>query len=156
MVVIFTLPVFIAFGITYQAGLFFYANTLFALFALAINASAVSTLLVMVAVILVPATRMKSIFIFMGILFFVFMYLAIRLLRPELLVDPEVFDTVLVYITSLQTPSSPLLPSTWAYDSIKTALDRVRRQRTLSQRTFLELCRGHGLHPCDGFQCDLF
>ncbi len=122
MVIIFTLPVFIAFGITYQSGWYFYANTLFALLALAINASAISTLLVMFAVIAVPATRMKSIFIFMGILFFVFMYLAIRLLRPELLVDPEVFDTVLVYITSLETPSSPLLPSTWAYDSIKAAL----------------------------------
>ncbi len=122
MVIIFTLPVFIAFGITYQSGWFYYANTLFALLALAINASAVSTLLVMFAVIAVPANRMKSIFIFMGILFFVFMYLAIRLLRPELLVDPEVFDTVLVYITSLETPSSPLLPSTWAYDSIKAAL----------------------------------
>jgi ABC-2 type transport system permease protein len=122
MVIIFTLPVFIAFGIVYQTGAFFYANTLIALLALAINASAVSTLLVMVAVIVIPATRMKSIFIFMGILFFVVMYLAIRLLRPELLVDPEVFDTVLVYITSLQTPSSPFLPSTWAYDSIRATL----------------------------------
>jgi ABC-2 type transport system permease protein len=122
MVIIFTLPVFIAFGIIYQTGAFFYANTLFVLLAMAINASAISTLLVMVAVIVIPATRMKSIFIFMGILFFVVMYLAIRLLRPELLVDPEVFDTVLVYITSLQTPSSPFLPSTWAYDSIRAAL----------------------------------
>ncbi len=94
MVIIFTLPVFIAFGITYQTGAFFYANTLIALIALALNASAVSTLLVMVAVIVIPATRMKSIFIFMGILFFVVMYLAIRLLRPELLVDPEVPEDV--------------------------------------------------------------
>jgi ABC-2 type transport system permease protein len=58
----------------------------------------------------------------MGILFFVVIYLAIRLLRPELLVDPEVFDTVLVYVTTLQTPSSPYLPSTWVYDSIKASL----------------------------------
>ena len=122
MVIIFTLPVFIAFGIIYQTGGFYYANTLVTLVSLAINASAISTLLVMIAVIVIPATRMKSIFIFMGILFFVVMYLAIRLLRPELLVDPEVFDTVLVYITSLQTPSSPLLPSTWAYDSIRATL----------------------------------
>jgi ABC-2 type transport system permease protein len=122
MVIIFTLPVLIAYGIIYQTGLFFYANTIITILALAINASAVSTLLVMIAVILIPATRMKSIFIFLGILFFVVIYLAIRLLRPELLVDPEVFDTVLVYITSLQTPSSPFLPSTWAYDSIKGAL----------------------------------
>jgi len=122
MVIIFTLPVFIAFGIIFQTGGFFYANMLVTLVSLAINASAISTLLVMIAVIVIPATRMKSIFIFMGILFFVVMYLAIRLLRPELLVDPEVFDTVLVYITSLQTPSSPFLPSTWAYDSIRATL----------------------------------
>ena len=122
MVIVFTLPVFIAYGIIYQSGAFYYANTMFAMLSLAINASAISTFVVMAAVILIPATRMKSIFIFMGILFFVVIYLAIRLLRPELLVDPEVFDTVLVYMTSLQTPSSPYLPSTWVYDSIKASL----------------------------------
>jgi ABC-2 type transport system permease protein len=122
MVIVFTLPVFIAYGIIYQSGAFYYANSMFALLSLAINASAISTFVVMAAVILIPATRMKSIFIFMGILFFVVIYLAIRLLRPEQLVDPEVFDTVLVYITSLQTPSSPYLPSTWVYDSIKASL----------------------------------
>jgi ABC-2 type transport system permease protein len=52
----------------------------------------------------------------------VVIYLAIRLSRPELLVDPEVFDTVMVYISSLQTPQLPVLPSTWAYDSIKAGL----------------------------------
>ncbi|UCG08701.1 MAG: hypothetical protein JSV83_08645 [Desulfobacterales bacterium] len=122
MVMVFTLPVFIAFGIIYHASLFYYANTLLCLLSLTINASAVSTMLVMVAVIAIPANRMKSIFILMGIFFFVVLYLAIRLLRPELLVDPEVFDTVLVYITSLQTPASPFLTSTWAYDSIQAAL----------------------------------
>jgi ABC-2 type transport system permease protein len=89
---------------------------------LAVIASVISTLMVMAAVIFIPASRMKSVFIFMGILFFVVIYLAIRLSKPELLVDPEVFDTVLVYITSLQTPSSPFLPSSWAYDSIRSAL----------------------------------
>ncbi|MEJ2101724.1 MAG: hypothetical protein P8X68_17400 [Desulfobacterales bacterium] len=54
--------------------------------------------------------------------FFVVIYLAIRLSKPESLVDPEVFDSVMVYIASLQTPSSPFLPSSWAYDSIRLAL----------------------------------
>jgi ABC-2 type transport system permease protein len=89
---------------------------------LAAIASAISTLLVMTAVIFIPASRMKSVFIFMGILSFVVIYLAIRLSQPELLVDPEVFDTVMVYITSLQTPSSPFLPSSWVYDGIQSAL----------------------------------
>ena len=122
MVIIYTLPVFISYGIVYQAGVFYYANTMISVGCLAIIASALSTLMVMAAVIFIPASRMKSVFIFMGILFFVVIYLAIRLSQPELLVDPEVFDTVMVYITSLQTPSSPFLPSSWAYDSIRSAL----------------------------------
>ena len=122
MVVIFTLPIFLSYGIVYRAGAFYYANILLALAPLVINASAISTVMVMVAVFVIPANRLKSIFIFLGILFFVVLYLAIRLSRPELLVDPEVFDNVMVYVTSLQTPLSPVLPSTWAYDSIRTAL----------------------------------
>ncbi len=122
MVIIYTMPVLISYGIVYQSGLFYYLNTMMAMLCLAAIASAISTLLVMTAVIFIPATRMKSVFILMGILSFVVIYLAIRLSQPELLVDPEVFDTVMVYITSLQTPSSPFLPSSWVYDSIRSAL----------------------------------
>jgi ABC-2 type transport system permease protein len=122
MVIIFTLPIFLAYGIVYQSGLFYYANAAAALAALVVNASAISTIMVMVAVIVIPANRLKSIFIFLGILFFVVVYLVVRLSRPELLVDPEVFDTVMVYISSLETPQSPVLPSTWAYDSILAGL----------------------------------
>ena len=122
MVILFTLPIFLSFGIVYRAGGFYFANILLALAPFVMTASAISTLMVMVAVIVIPANRLKSIFIFLGILFFVVLYLAVRLSRPELLADPEVFDNVMVYMTSLQTPSSPFLPSTWAYDSVRGAL----------------------------------
>jgi len=122
MVIIYTMPVLISYGIVYKTGIFYYINTLIAMLCLAAIASAISTLLVMTAVIFIPASRMKSVFILMGILSFVVIYLAIRLSQPELLVDPEIFDTVMVYITSLQTPSSPFLPSSWIYDSIQSAL----------------------------------
>ncbi len=122
MVIIYTLPVFISYGIVYKTGPFFYFNTLLSVVSLTITASALSSILVMLAVIVVPASRIKSIFIFFSLLFFVVLYIAIRFLKPELLVDPEVFDTVLVYITALKTPSSSFLPTTWAFDSIKTTL----------------------------------
>ena len=57
-----------------------------------------------------------------AVLLFVVLYLAIRLVRPEQLVNPEVFDSVLVYISALQAPAAPFLPSTWAYDCIQAAL----------------------------------
>ena len=122
MVIVFTLPVFLAYGIVFGAGAAYYANTLLALAVLAAIASALSALLVMVGVMLVPATRMRSVVILLGVLLFVVLYLAIRLVRPEQLVNPEVFDSVLVYISTLQAPAAPFLPSTWAYDCIQAAL----------------------------------
>lgn len=122
MVVLFTLPVFLAYGIVFEAGPAYYGATLFSLTALALVASALSALAVMIGVILVPAGRMRSIVVVLGVLLFVTLYLAVRLSRPEQLVNPEVFESVLAYVASLQAPVSPLLPSTWAYDSIRTAL----------------------------------
>lgn len=122
MVLLYTLPVFIAYGIAYQVGGFYYCLVALVLPALTVIAASGSALLVMAAVVIIPANRMRSLFMLMGILFFVVIYLAVRLIKPELLVDPEVFDNVLVYITVLQTPSSPLLPSTWGFDALKAAL----------------------------------
>jgi len=122
MVIIYTLPVFISYGIVYNSGIFFYLDIFIVLISLSITASALSSILVMSAVIVVPANRMRSVFIFISLFFFVALYIAIRFLKPELLVDPQIFDSVLVYITALETPSSPFLPTTWAFNSIKAAL----------------------------------
>ncbi|OQY05189.1 MAG: hypothetical protein B6I22_07920 [Desulfobacteraceae bacterium 4572_123] len=122
MVIIYTLPVFISYGIVYRSGFFFYLDIFLVLMSLSITASALSSILVMSAVIVIPASRMRSVFIFISLFFFVALYIAIRFLRPELLVDPEIFDSILVYITALKTPSSPFLPTTWAFDSIKAIL----------------------------------
>jgi ABC-2 type transport system permease protein len=123
MVIVFTLPVFLAYGLVYQGGLPFYGLALLNLLILAVIASLLSTILVQVFVILIPANRMRSIFLLLGILFFVVLYLAIRLLKPETMVDPEVFETVMLYVASLETPQSPWLPSTWFYQSIRHLLD---------------------------------
>lgn len=128
MVIIFTLPVFLSYGVVYQAGSIFYITCMICLLCLSTTASALSALVIMGAVMVVPASRMKNIFIVVGILFFVVMYLAVRLIKPELLVDPEVFDSVLTYISSLQTPNSLFLPSTWVFDSIRSVLYDTYRE----------------------------
>lgn len=122
MVIVYTLPVFISYGIVFHSGFFYYLDILLAITALSIIASSISTLLVMIAVVIIPANRMKSVFILLGLLLFMVLYISFRLLKPELLVDPEVFDTVLVYISALKTPSSPFLPSTWIFDNFKFML----------------------------------
>ena len=123
MVIIYILPILMAYGIVYHAGPVFYLGIPLQFAPLALTASGIGATAVMLVVMIVPANRMKSIFIFLSILFFVVLYLAIRLLKPETLVDPDVFDTVLVYVTTLQAPTSPFLPTTWAFDALKASLE---------------------------------
>ncbi len=123
MVVVYTIPVFLSYGIVYEAGLLFYINILIALLPLCITASAASALLVMSAVMILPASRIRSIFVFLGIVVLIVLYVTFRMLRPERLVDPDAFISVMAYLQSLNTPASPLLPTTWAYDSLKASLN---------------------------------
>jgi ABC-2 type transport system permease protein len=122
MVIVYTLPVFLAYGQVYQAAPGYYLLLVTSLLALALTATAASALLVLIAVVAIPANRMRNLFIFLGILLFVVLYLAVRLLKPEQLVDPETFTTVMTYLAALQTPASPLLPTTWAFDTLRCGL----------------------------------
>ncbi len=122
MVVVFTAPVFLAYGVVFGSGPAYYALTPIAVGLLAIVASGVSAVAVAVGVMVVPASRMRSVVLLMGVLLFVALYLAVRLSRPEQLVNPEVFDSVLLYLTALQAPAAPYLPSTWTSDAIQAAL----------------------------------
>ncbi len=122
MVVVFVLPVFLAYGLIYNGGPLFYLAFGVSLFCLCVTAAAVSAIGVTLAVNFIAANRLKTLFVLLGILLFVILYTAFRLLRPERLVDPEMFATVMVYLQSLQTPSSPWLPSTWAFDCVRCSL----------------------------------
>lgn len=122
MVILYTLPVFVAYGWVYRTGIFFHLTTILSLLSLAIGASSLGSLLVMAAVVVVPASRIRTLFVFLGLSLFILLYLAFRILRPERLVDPEVFSATLFYFKSMSTPSSPFLPSTWCYDALTSAL----------------------------------
>ncbi len=122
MVVVFTLPVLAAYGAVYRPGLFFYADILLALVPLCLTASGISALIVLGVVLVLPASRIQSVVVFLGLSVFIVLYLAFRMARPERLVDPETFSTVLGYMEQLRSPSPPYLPSTWAFDSLKAAL----------------------------------
>ena len=132
MVVVFTLPILAAYGTVYHPGLFFYIDIPLNLIPLCLTASAISALLVLGIVLALPASRVQNVVIFLGLSVFIVLYLAFRMARPERLVNPEAFSTVLAYMKQLQAPSSPFLPSTWAFDSLNAALRNNRTDALLN------------------------
>ena len=126
MVILFSLPVFLSYGIVYRAGPFFYATAGMALIPLCLIASALSALAVVVAAVLLPAGRIRAVFVFFGLLLIMALILTFRLMRPERLVNPETFATLVLYLREMGTPGSPLLPTTWAFDSLNAALSGLK------------------------------
>ena len=63
MVVVYTLPVFIAYGIIFKGGPFYYVTVVSSILTLAVIASGLSVIVVMAAVIVIPANRIRNIFI---------------------------------------------------------------------------------------------
>ncbi len=123
MVVLFSLPVFLSYGIIYQAGIFFYLIVFLATIFMCLITSALSSILVLLGAKILPAGRIRTILIILGVILVLILVLALRLTRPEQLVNPDSFASAVLYLNSLQTPSSPLLPTTWITEAIQAALN---------------------------------
>ncbi|MDA8126081.1 MAG: hypothetical protein M0009_12940 [Deltaproteobacteria bacterium] len=122
MVLLFCLPVLLSYGIVYQAGPFFYAAAGTAMLSLCLIASALSALAVIVAAVLLPAGRIRAVFVVFGLLLILVLLFIFRLMRPERLVNPENFATLVLYLREMGTPGSPYLPTTWIDDCLNAAL----------------------------------
>jgi len=122
MVIVYSLPVFLSYGVVYKAGPFYYGILSLAILPLCLIASGISALFVVLTALLLPAGRLRTVFVLFGFSIFVVLLIAFRLMRPEQLVNPDAFASLVLYFKSLETPSSALLPTTWVYDSIRAAL----------------------------------
>ena len=125
MVIVYSLPVFLSYGIVYGAGVFFYATVGMTILPLCMIASGISALAVVLIAVVLPAGRLRTVFVFLGLALFLILIVAFRLMRPERLVNPDTFASLVLYFKSLETPGSPFLPTTWVFDSIQAALTGV-------------------------------
>jgi ABC-2 type transport system permease protein len=89
---------------------------------LCLIASGISALAVVLVAVILPAGRLRTVFVFLGFVLFLILILAFRLMRPERLVNPDTFSSLVLYFRSLETPGSSFLPTTWIFDSINAAM----------------------------------
>ena len=118
MVLLFGIPVFLAYGLVYHAGFDFYAALACSLPPFCILASALGALTVLVVVISLPANRMRDIFVLLAMAIVILLYFMFRFMRPERLVDPDALATLSLYLGSLKAPGSPFLPTTWTLETL--------------------------------------
>ena len=130
MILIFGLPVLLAYGVAYGAGLHYYVLAILGLFFYLLPPAAIGVALACVLVRGVSATRIREIMALASGLFLVFMLLLVRSLKPEQLVDPESFKTLAEFIAAVRTPDVSWLPSTWLAELCMWALgNHVERIR---------------------------
>ncbi|MCX8044288.1 MAG: hypothetical protein N3B18_09200 [Desulfobacterota bacterium] len=122
MVLIFSLPVFFSYGIIYHQGISYYTMLTLSIPPLICICGALGSGIALILVKIFPARRLKDILFLLFLFTVVIIYLLFRLLRPERLVDPEVFITVIDYLTSLNMPAAPFLPSQWVTDCLLSFL----------------------------------
>lgn len=127
MALFFSMPVFLSYGIVYEAGIFYYLIAVTAMLALLLISSFLSVWVTLISAYLLPAGRIRSLFVFLGLFLVVALIVAFRIMRPERLVNPESFASLVVYLKEMGTAGSPLLPSTWVAESISFALNDLKR-----------------------------
>ncbi len=125
MTLIYGLPVFIAYGTVFKASLAYYLGLVLMLVPFLMIPAAIGIIVTMLLVNAFPARRAKDIIVLLGLLFFVALYILFRILKPEKLVDPDTFPSLVQYLTALRTPVSPLLPSTWATETLSPLLRKT-------------------------------
>jgi ABC-2 type transport system permease protein len=118
MVIIFGLPVMMAYAYVYQPGPAYYLTFLHLGLATALIAAGIGILLTMVLVQVFPAQRTRDIVMLLCIFLIIGLYLMFRFLRPERLVDPEAYFSIMQYMTALEAPDSPYLPTHWLTETL--------------------------------------
>ena len=84
--------------------------------------AALGVLITQLLVYFLPARRIRDILFFFGLFAFIILYFLFRFSQPERLVHPEAFGHFLEFLTAMETPSSPFLPSSWAAEIFASVL----------------------------------
>jgi len=118
MLIIFGTPIFMAYAYVYRPGAGFYFTLLHLNLAMVIIAAGIAILVTMILVYVFPAQRTRDIIILLTVLMIAGLYLLFRFLRPERLVDPEAFFSLVHYLNALGAHQAAYLPTQWISETL--------------------------------------
>jgi ABC-2 type transport system permease protein len=119
MVLVFGLPVFLAYGKVFDAPWHFYALSVVGFLCILVITTSLGIFIVQGLVRSFPVRRLRDLFVLVGILIFIGIYLLFRMMRPEEFLNPEGFASVMDYLSIMSESSSPFLPTTWLTNALR-------------------------------------
>ncbi len=118
MIILAVMPVFIAFGIFYKSPALYYVLLLPVLLTFVFVPAGIGVFISIFLMAVVPAKRAKNIFIILGLVTLVLLFLLFRFLRPERLANPEWFANMTIFLSEMKMSVSIFLPSMWATETL--------------------------------------
>jgi ABC-2 type transport system permease protein len=118
----FSLPVFLSYGIIYQQSFSYYLLLILSIIPFFVICGTIGIGVAIGLVKIFPAKRLKNVLFIISLLFIIIAYFMFRFLKPERLVDPDNFFTVIDYLSALEAPTSAFLPSQWVTDVLSGML----------------------------------
>ncbi|MEJ2503751.1 MAG: hypothetical protein P8177_10650, partial [Gemmatimonadota bacterium] len=122
MVALMMVPLLAAYCIVYDGGLLYLAGATIAMAAFFVIPAVLGSAITLLLVNVFPARRARELLALIGLFAAAGVLVLFRLLRPEQIVSPEGFDSLVDFIAALQTPGSVWLPSEWAAEAIMAPL----------------------------------
>jgi len=122
MVLFFGLPVFLAYGAVYSASAVFYLKVALLFPAFVLIPSALGAIIAAVLTRLFSARRSRDLLIVLVLAGFVFLYLVLRAMRPEQLLEEESFGTLVEFFQMFSTPEANYLPTLWMTQALFPSL----------------------------------
>jgi ABC-2 type transport system permease protein len=124
MVLLMMLPILASYAVVYRAGPLFGLVALVVIPAFFVIPAVAGSGITLLLVRLFPARQARDLLAVVALLSAGGLVLLFRLLRPEQLVRPEAFHSLVAFVAALETPGSVWLPSEWAARALMTGLGR--------------------------------
>ena len=117
MVILMALPIFLCYGIIFQAPVGFYISLPLVILPFIFLAGSLGISITLLLTAFLPVRRTRDLLVILSILMVTMLFMIFRLMRPEQLVNPDQLSTLVEYLGGLTAQESPYLPSSWTKEA---------------------------------------
>jgi ABC-2 type transport system permease protein len=121
MALLFSLPVFVSFGIIYSASWLYYVNIIVVAVPLMFIATASASIVSLVLTCILPARRTRELLLLLLAIGFVVLFILFRALQPERFLNPDERVGIVEILSTFGAPRYSALPPQWMHQVLWTS-----------------------------------